>query len=116
MIESAEALFTHAKLGDFLFCSVFENGLDREWNGASVYTITTMAKGCFLLTSIATGVHLFITQQQFADRYWWLLHTPALTQGMSQVHSKIILAANNKYEAVLDAGVKNYGWRPPIIH
>lgn len=115
-ITDANALFRVAKTNDYLFCSVFEDGLDRDWNGALVFIITTIAADYVLLTSISSGQHFLITYKQFRDKYWWYLQTPALTQGVSNVHSKIILAAENKYDAVLDAGIKNYPFRPANLY
>lgn len=116
LIVDARALAAEARINDYLFCSVFEDGLDRDWNVGNVYIITQRIQDNFMLMSLATGIHTIIHVSQFKDRFWWFLKTPALTKGFSNVHSRIIMAACNKYQAVLDPGVKNYPCRPQFIH
>lgn len=115
-VQDARALVSEARNNDYLFCSVFEDGLDRDWNGGNIYIITSRVKDNFLLLSLATGIHTIVNVAQFDERFWWFLKTPALTKGVSNVHSKIVMAATNKYQAVLDAGIKNYPCRPQFIH
>jgi hypothetical protein len=89
-IGEDQALLRGAKINDYLFCSVYEDGIQRDTHLSQLYLIAEVLPCSFVLLSLGAGTFTIKTFEDFDHYHCWLLSHPALSGSIAGVPPRAI--------------------------